>query len=147
MRNFRHRPRGKTFILLAAFFAYSIVSTAQSTFPVNGVADVREGCYAFTNATLIKDGQTTIPGATLLIRDGLIIGAGAGVALPKDAVVIDCSGKYIYPSFIDVYSDYGIPASERPARGFDFRAPAQLSSNTKGAFSWNQAIHPETEGA
>lgn len=138
---------GKILALLAILLSPSFFSTAQVTFPVNGVADPREGCYAFTNATLVKDGQTTIPNATLIIRDGLIVGAGAGLSLPKDAVIIDCKGKYIYPSFIDIYSDYGIPAPERQARGFDFRAPAQLGSNTKGAYNWNQAIHPETEGA
>jgi imidazolonepropionase-like amidohydrolase len=146
MRNFRYRPRGKTAILLAACLTYSILSSAQTTFPVNGVADPREGCYAFTNATLVKDGQTTVANATLLVRDGLIIGAGTGVALPKDAVIIDCSGKYIYPSFIDIFSDYGMPQGEKGPRNFDFRAPAQLTSNTKGAYNWNQAIHPETDG-
>ena len=86
---------------------------------------------------------------------GLIVAAGTGAAIPKDAVVIDCSGKYIYPSFIDIYSDYGMPAPEREgaagrgrgAGGGDFRAPAQITSNTKGAFNWNQAIHPETDAA
>jgi len=141
------RPRGKLLTLLATLLFHAIFSTAQVTFPVNGVADPRDGCYAFTNATLVKDGATTITGATLIIRDGLIVGAGAGLALPKDAVIIDCKGKYIYPSFIDLYSDYGIPAPERQGRSFDFRAPAQLTSNTKGAYDWNQAIHPETEGA
>ncbi|HWK02712.1 MAG TPA: amidohydrolase family protein [Puia sp.] len=144
---FRLRHWGKISALFAILLSHAFFSTAQVTFPVNGVADPREGCYAFTNATLVKDGQTTISNATLIIRDGLIIGAGAGLTPPKDAVIIDCKDKYIYPSFIDIYSDYGIPAPERQARGFDFRAPAQLSSNTKGAFNWNQAIHPETEGA
>jgi len=125
----------------------SIISTAQTTFPVNGVADQREGCYAFTHATIIKDGETTISDATLLIRDGLIVGAGTGITLPKDAVVIDCSGKFIYPSFIDIFSDYGMPQGEKQTRPFDFRAPAQLTSNTKGAYNWNQAIHPETDAA
>lgn len=152
MRRFRVppfglRPRGKLLTLLATLLFHAFFSTAQVTFPVNGVADPRDGCYAFTNATLVKDGATTITGATLIIRDGLIVGAGAGLALPKDAVIIDCKGKYIYPSFIDLYSDYGIPAPERQGRSFDFRAPAQLTSNTKGAYDWNQAIHPETEGA
>jgi imidazolonepropionase-like amidohydrolase len=148
MRNLRHRPRGKI-ALLAALLLPSLFSTAQTTFPVNGVADPREGCYAFTHATLVKDGQTTVSDATLLIRDGLIVGAGAGIPLPKDAVVVDCSGKYIYPSFIDIYSDYGMPvdrsAAGRPA--FDFRAPAQLTSATKGAYNWNQAVHPETDAS
>jgi len=147
MRNYRHCPRGKTFLLLTALLTTVLITSAQSTFPVNGVVDPREKCYAFTNATLVKDGQTTVTGATLLIRDGLIVSAGTAVTIPKDAVVIDCSGKYIYPSFIDIFSDYGIPAGERQPRVFDFRAPAQLTSNTKGPFNWNQAIHPETDGS
>ncbi|HVW62730.1 MAG TPA: hypothetical protein VHC48_21915, partial [Puia sp.] len=147
MRNFRHHPRSRIFFLLAASLTFSFISIAQTTFPVNGVADQREGCYAFTHATIIKDGQTTIADATLVIRDGLIVSAGTGVAIPKDAVVVDCSGKYIYPSFIDAYSDYGMPQGERQQRTFDYRAPAQLTSNTKGAYNWNQAIHPETDAA
>ena len=139
--------RGKLLTLFAILLSHAFFSTAQVTFPVNGVADPREKCYAFTNATIVKDGQTTLSNATLIIRDGLIIGAGTGLTLPKDAVIIDCKDKYIYPSFIDIYSDYGIPAPERQARGFDFRAPAQLNSNTKGAYNWNQAVHPETEGS
>ncbi|HEY4207213.1 MAG TPA: amidohydrolase family protein, partial [Puia sp.] len=147
MRNLRHRVRGKTLVLLAATLTSALIGSAQTTFPVNGVVDPREKCYAFTNATLVKDGQNTVTGATLLIRDGLIVSAGTGVAIPKDAVVIDCSGKYIYPSFIDIFSDYGVPTGEKQPRTFDFRAPAQLTSNTKGAFNWNQAIRPETDGS
>jgi len=67
--------------------------------------------------------------------------------MPKGAVVIDCSGKYIYPSFIDIYSDYGIPVAERTRNGFDYRAPTQMNSNTKGAYDWNQAIKPETDAS
>lgn len=149
MRSSRHRPRGKISALSALFLLLSIFTKAQTTFPVNGIADPREGCYAFTHATIVKDGQTTLSDATLIIRDGLIVSAGANAALPKDAVVIDCSGKYIYPSFIDLYSDYGIPGTERGAARppFDFRAPAQITSNTKGAYNWNQAVHPETDAS
>jgi imidazolonepropionase-like amidohydrolase len=142
-------PRGGTLPLFLLLVCHSLFSVAQTTFPVNGVADPREHCYAFTHATIVKDGATTLSDATLVIRDGLIVGAGTGLAVPKDAVVIDCSGKYIYPSFIDLYSDYGMPVPERgtgrPA--FDFRAPAQMETNTKGAYNWNQAIHPETDAS
>ena len=119
---------------------------AQETFPVNGVADKREGCYAFTNATIVKDAQTTLTNATLVIRDGKIIAIASGsVTIPKDAVVIDCKNKYIYPSFVDIYSDYGITQPQRTPGGFNFGGPAQLTSNTKGAYGWNQAIHPEVD--
>jgi imidazolonepropionase-like amidohydrolase len=149
MRILRYSPRGRVGVLLIGLLSLAFFSSAQTTFPVNGVADPREGCYAFTNAIVIKDGLTEMPNSTLIIRDGVIIGVGTGLALPKDAVVIDCSGKYIYPSFIDIYSEYGIPVPERPrgGAGFDFRAPAQMNSNTKGAYNWNQAIHPETDAS
>ncbi|HEY4111723.1 amidohydrolase family protein [Puia sp.] len=156
MRSSRHRPRGKIVTLSSALLFFTLFSSAQTTFPVNGVADQRERCYAFTHATLVKDGASTLNDATLVIRDGLIVSAGPGAVIPKDAVVIDCGGKYIYPSFIDLYSDYGIPTAEGQGGGRGrgagspadfFRQPAQIESATKGAYNWNQAVHPETDAS
>ncbi len=125
-----------------------IIHQAQVTFPVNGVSDPRTNCYAFTNATIVKDGQTTLNNATLVIRDGRITGVGVNASMPKDAVVVNCNGKYIYPSLIDIYTDYGIPQPQRPnpAAG-GFFAPQQFTSNTKGAYGWNQAIKSEVNAA
>jgi len=147
MRNSRQHPRSHALPLLLPLVFLSLLSTAQTTHPINDVADPREHCYAFTHATVVRDDNSKLADATLVIRDGLIAAVGVGVAVPKDAVVVDCSGKFIYPSFIDLYSDYGMPVSERGATrpAFDFRAPAQFNSNTKGAYDWNQAIHPETD--
>ncbi len=145
MRISRHHPRGRI-VLFSSLLLLAITGRSQTTFPVNGVADPRQHCYAFTHATLVKDAHTTLADATLVIRDGLITAAAAGLTPPADAVVIDCRGKYIYPSFIDLYSDYGMPTPERAAR-MDFRAPAQMASNTKGAYNWNQAVHPETDAS
>ena len=103
--------------LLLSGVLFASLLQAQETFPVNGVADKREGCYAFTNATIIKDAQTTLTNATLVIRDGKIVSAGTEVLIPKDAVVIDCKDKYIYPSFIDIYTDYGMPQPVRQQPG------------------------------
>lgn len=152
MRSSRHRPRGKILTLASTLLFLTLFSSAQTTFPVNGVADTREKCYAFTHATLVKDGATTLKDATLVIRDGLIVSAGTGMAIPNDAVIIDCSGKYLYPSFIDLYTDYGIPTPERAggralSPGDFFRQPAQLESATRGAYNWNQAVHPETDAS
>jgi imidazolonepropionase-like amidohydrolase len=147
MRKYCFFPRGKLFLLVGLFFSIHPVAMAQVTFPVNGIADPQVKCYAFTNATIVKDVQTTLTNATLVIREGKVIGVGNSVTIPKDAVVVDCSGKYIYPSFIDIYSDYGIPVPQRTAGGFDFRGPAQLTSNIKGAFGWNQAIKSEIDAA
>src|SRR3954451_8171526 len=96
-----------------------IMSAAQETFPVNGVTDIRNDNFAFINATIVKDAQTILQNATLVIKKGKIVDVGANVTAPKDAVVIDCKGKYIYPSFIDLFSDYGIPAVQAGPDGRD----------------------------
>ena len=124
-----------------------ITALCQETNPVNGVADKRTGSYAFTNASIVKDAQTTLQNATLLIKEGKIIAVGAGVNIPADAIVIDCKGKFIYPSFIDIYSDYGIATPQRQAGGFNFFSAAQITSNTKGAYGWNQAVKSEINAA
>jgi imidazolonepropionase-like amidohydrolase len=147
MRKSCSSPRRKLFFLAGLLFVLYAGAQAQVTFPVNGVADPKVKCYAFTNATIVKDVQTTLTNATLVIREGKVVAAGTSVSVPKDAVVIDCSGKYIYPSFIDIYSDYGITSPARAPMNFDFRGPAQLTSNTKGAFGWNQAIKSETDAS
>ncbi len=137
-------------LLLFAIMAGSIqLLEAQATFPANDVANPKDGYYAFTNASIVKDAQTTLQNATLIIRQGKIEAVGNNIAIPKEAVVIDCNGKYIYPAFIDIYSDYGIAsAAPQQTAGFGgggFFRPQQLTSNTKGAYGWNQAIKAETE--
>ena len=131
--------------LIVAFQVTSAVS--QETFPVNGVADKRNGTYAFINASIVKDAQITLSNATMVVKDGKIVAVGNSVSIPSDATVIDCKGKYIYPSFIDIYSDYGIAVPQRQTGGFNFAAPAQLTSNAKGAYGWNQAIKSDVNGA
>src|SRR5690349_10544866 len=135
----------KKYQLLCWCLCLFITASAQETYPVNGVHDYRTKYFAFTHATVVKDTKTTIPNATLLIKEGKIISINTDGAVPKDAAVIDCRGKYIYPSFIDLYSDYGVAVQEQPQRSGGFSQ--QMVSNTKGAFGWNQAIRPETDAS
>ena len=116
MRKFSMIPQGKWLFLLWMIVSVPAFLFSQTTFPVNGVADPKEGAFAFINATIVKDAQTTINKGILLIREGKIVAAGTNITLPKDAVVIDCEGKYIYPSFIDIYSDYGMAAPRKITR-------------------------------
>ncbi len=128
-------------LVLIGFCLLSFQSFAQETFPINGVKDSRDGHYAFTNATIFKSYNQKVEKATLLIKDGKVEAVGAGVTIPKDAVVIDLDGKFIYPSFIDLYSNYGLP--EPKAVGEKPKQQPQSLSNKKGAYSWNEALHPE----
>lgn len=120
-------------------------SLAQTTFPLNDVSSPRSQCYAFINAHIVKDANTEWPKASLVIRKGKIEQVGPQVTIPKEAVIIDLKGKYVYPSFIDAYSDYGSP--EVKPGGRSFRDAFQNISNTKGPYAWNQAIKSEVNAA
>lgn len=139
--------RKTTFYLLLFLSIISTTVFAQKTFPVNGIADPRETVYAFTNATIVQDAEHTLQNATLIVQKDKIISVGANISAPSNAVVIDCGGKYIYPAFIDLYSAYGVPTPKRDMSGFNPFMSTQLTSNTKGAFSWNQALKPEVNAS
>lgn len=132
-----------TWLFFLGFIAYP--SYAQETFPENGVADKRPKHFAFTHATIVKDAGNTLQDATMIVKDGKITAVGKGLPVPADAVNINCKGKFIYPSFIDIYSDYGNTGEQTPSSRREFGARAQLTSNTKGAYGWNQAIKSETD--
>jgi len=51
-------------------------------------------------------------------------------------------GKFIYPSFIELSSNYGLPKPERPKS--TSRSP-QMLSNKEGAYSWNETLKPEQD--
>lgn len=139
----------KCLVLTWASLFFTLSVQAQSTFPVNGIADERHVPYAFTNATIVKDAAVTLPNATLLIKDGKILAVGTSVKVPAGAVVVDCKGKWLYPSFIDLYADYGTATQQHQAGGsfggFNPGQQPQLVTTTKGAYGWNQAIKSEAD--
>ena len=99
--------------------------------------------FALTNATIVTEPGRSLPGATLVIRDGIIEAVGVRIGLPADAQVIDMTGKIIYPGFIDMYSAYGLTdptENESISRAHDniqmrsfFRAADAFRHNEKDA--------------
>ncbi|QCR21288.1 amidohydrolase family protein [Pontibacter sp. SGAir0037] len=134
----------KKILTIAALLALGAGSVmAQETFPRNGVYDERPGLVALTNATIHTDYKTTLQNATLLIRGGKVEAVGTNVSVPAGAVVVDAKGKHIYPGLVDMYSSYGMPEVKIERRSWT--SPPQMESEKKGAYSWNQAIRPETK--
>jgi imidazolonepropionase-like amidohydrolase len=132
----------KHLLLLLGLLAVQLCFAQDpETFPVNGVVNRTHTYYAFTNAKIHTDYQTVIQNGTLLVKDGMIVNAGEKVNVPKGAVIFDMKGKHIYPSFIDVYSSYGMPEVKKGEGGW----MPQMESKTKGAYNWNQSIKPETD--
>lgn len=125
------------FCIIFILFSYNIF--AQTGRPVNGSVDNYERITAFTNCTLVKDPQTKIVNAVFIIQKGKITAVGTSIKIPAGAKVIDLKGKWIYPSFIDVWSDYGVPKVQNKTNN----PGPQFLSSKKGAWYWNEAIHPE----
>ncbi|MEQ9404856.1 MAG: amidohydrolase family protein [Cyclobacteriaceae bacterium] len=126
-------------LLMVALVFVSPGLAAQETTTPNDVQDERARAYAFTNATIMVDYQTKIENATLLIKDGKVVQAGAGIAVPAGYSTVDLKGKYIYPSLIDLHTSFGLPKVER-SRGGGFGGPEQMLTKTEGAYNANEAI-------
>lgn len=127
-------------ILMLLLMVFSTVLYAQQTFPENGVFDDREGHYAFTNARIQVSPGKVIEKGTLIIKDGKVTAVGANLTIPKDAISIDLAGKYIYPSFIDPYSDYGMPDKAKRTNNNGY---PQALTDKDGAYAWNEALKSE----
>ena len=116
----------------------SISLIAQEHFPKNdGVKSENTNYTAFTNAKIYVTPTEVIDKGTLLIHDGKVVASGASINIPENAVVVDLSGKSIYPSFIDLYSSFGVEKPKRQGFGRGQYDP------TREGFYWNDHIRPE----
>ncbi len=129
----------KPFLFGIAFVCLILHLGAQETLTPNDVADERSGAYAFSNATIIVDYQTKLENATLLIKEGKVEQVGTSLTVPDGYVEVDLNGKFIYPSFIDLHSNYGITIP-KASGGSPWNGAEQMLPKTDGAFSTNDAI-------
>lgn len=131
----------KKLLLLGIFSFLAIPIMAQDYFPKNdGVKASKNTNYTvFKNVTLHPSPGETIKNATLVIQNGKIVSAGKSATTPANSVVVDLAGKHIYPSFVELYSGFGIEAPSREG----FRRSAQYGPSRDGYY-WNDHIRPET---
>ena len=136
----------KKYFILLLLLIFPFLSYSQEGFPVNGVNDVRENHYAFINANILIDYKTKLENGILVIKNGVITSVGKDVSIPEGIRVFDLQGNYIYPSFIDLYTDYGIIENESTNISSNWMSSynnPQMLSNKSGPFAWNESIKPE----
>lgn len=64
---------------------------------------------AITNAKLvIGDGSQPVDGGTVVIRDGRVVAAGQGVAVPAGVHIVDAGGKWVSPGLFAGFTRLGI---------------------------------------
>jgi imidazolonepropionase-like amidohydrolase len=126
-------------LLVALILCISFQSFAQDYFPENkSVKQNTEITYAFVNANIVKSYDNIISEGTLLIKSEKIIAVGKNISIPKEAILVDLNGKYIYPSFVEVFSDFGIKEVKRPSSS----GRPQYDANRKYHY-WNDHVRAE----
>ncbi|MFT5713993.1 MAG: imidazolonepropionase-like amidohydrolase [Flavobacterium sp.] len=128
-----------TFLLLLIFIPKI---NAQEYFPNNESIHSKNSNYsAFINAKIYVTPTQIIEKGTLLIQNGKVIAVGKTVTIPKNAVTIDLEGKSIYPSFIDMYSSFGIEKTKK----IESSRQAQIYDTKNVGYYWNEHIKPEAD--
>ena len=126
------------FVLTASL---PLTLTGQTTFPVQGIPDERSYWYVFRNATLHLDADREEQSA-MVIKDGRILALVSNETKVDGAVSVDLSGMHIYPSFVDLFSDYGISEPNQPENSSSRASSRNRSSDGErsGAYHWNEAL-------
>ena len=125
------------YIILNILLLLHFTNYAQDYFPKNdGVKQNFKNYTAFTNATVYVSSTQKIEKCTLLIKEDKIIDVGIAVIIPKNAQVIDATGKTIYASFIDLFSEFGI---SKPQKKSSNNSNPQYDSERTGYY-WNDHI-------
>lgn len=96
-------------VLLLSFTVLQLSLFAQSD-PTGQSAVTNT--YAITNATVITKPGSEMKDATVVVKNGLIVGVGKNINVPDNAEIIDATGLYIYPAFIDGMSNTGAKRPE-----------------------------------
>ena len=99
--------------LLSAFsLGIFVAGAAQVGYWPNDTKGKDRSLYAVKNITLYQDYRTKVENAVLVFQEGKIVASGK-VNIPKNAVVIDGRGAFVYPSFIDPYASIGVEKAKR----------------------------------
>jgi len=123
-------PRVILILLLSISFSFG-----QDYFIVNDGVKTKEHQYeAFTNGKIhAKSG--IIDNGTLLIKDGKVISVGTNVSIPENTIIHNLNGSYIYPSFVELNSSFGIKKTSRSG----FSRSSQYEPSRAGYY-WNDHI-------
>ena len=123
----------KRLFLLLIFFSFNL--NAQDYFIVNDGVKTKDYQYnVFTNANIYSS-NGMITNGTLIEKDGKIIDIGVNLNLPNNSIVYDLKGQYIYPSFIETHSSFGVKKPQRKSSG----RSSQYEPSRNGYY-WNDHI-------
>jgi imidazolonepropionase-like amidohydrolase len=134
----------KKFITLLLLLILIPKINAQEYFPNNeSIKNKNNNFTAFTNAKIYVTPTQIIEKGTLLIQNGKIIATGTSVTIPQNTVTVNMEGKTIYPSFIDMYTSFGM---DKPKKTEGSRQ-SQSYDTKRAGYYWNEHIRSEVNAA
>nr|WP_315150499.1 amidohydrolase family protein [uncultured Flavobacterium sp.] len=128
-------------ILILFFFGLIIPKiNAQDYFPNNeSIHNKRNDYTAFINAKIYITPTQIIEKGILLIQNGKVIASGTSISIPKNCETINLEGKSIYPSFIDIYTSFGI----EPVKKSSDAEKGVVYDTKRVGYYWNESIRSE----
>lgn len=97
---------------------------------------------AVTNARLvIGDGSAPVEGGTVVVRDGRVVAAGTGVAVPAGVPVVDAGGRWVTPGLFAGFTRMGIVEVDGVSETDD---SAAANSPFNAALDVSPAVNPKT---
>jgi len=115
-------------LLLAGIAAIAATPAAAQTVAITG------------GRVVIGDGSEPIDGGTVVIRDGRVLAAGANVAVPAGAQVVDARGKWVTPGVVAGFSRIGLVEVDAVDATNDVQA---ANSPFNAAIDVAPAVNPE----
>ena len=108
---------------------------------VSVAAPAAADTIAFTGGrVVIGDGTAPIDNGTVVIRDGRVVAAGANVAVPPGATVIDAHGKWVTPGVVAGFSRIGLSEVDAASASNDIQASGSPFS---AALDIAPAVNPQ----
>ena len=131
----------KRYLLVVLCFFTVFYSLAQKNNynPHTGIKEKAKPPHAFINCKIQQSQSVVFEDAILIVKGNRIVDVGNDISIPNDAIIHDLKGKYIYPSFIELYSDLNIQKEVKKNRS----SSPQYKTSKDGPYYWNEAVRPE----
>jgi imidazolonepropionase-like amidohydrolase len=123
-------------IILLTLTLTALLFPQKNTKPVEGLRENTPNVLALTNATIVQSPGKIIKKGAIVIRNGVIETVGTRIKIPPDARIINMDGKFIYPGFIDIYTNYGMPKKKKDSQS----NTEPQKKKSKGPAHWNRYV-------
>lgn len=120
---------------------------AQFRLPQARLSDEKTHTFLLVNATLVMEPGSKMEAASIYVKDGRIAAIGKNLSVPEGIYRRDAGGAWVYPSFIDLFSSFGLQGSASRTGDRNYPLTPQYESNRPGVFLWNQCLKPELDAS